>query len=99
MLAFARVFLRNPDLVILDEASSRLDPETERLIERAIDTLLCHRTCIIIAHRLSTIRRADKILILQEGAVIEEGNYSTLSSDTETILYQLLQLQEEQAAL
>ncbi|HEU5226427.1 MAG TPA: ABC transporter ATP-binding protein, partial [Ktedonobacteraceae bacterium] len=80
LLAFARVFLRNPDLVILDEASSRLDPETERLIERAIDTLLCHRTCIIIAHRLSTIRRADKILILQEGAVIEEGNYSTLSS-------------------
>jgi ATP-binding cassette, subfamily B, bacterial len=99
LLAFARVFLRNPDLIILDEASSRLDPETERVIERAIDKLLCNRTCIIIAHRLSTIRRADKILILRDGEIIEEGNYTTLSSKPETIFHQMLQSQGEQIVL
>ncbi|GHO57939.1 ABC transporter ATP-binding protein [Ktedonobacter robiniae] len=99
LLAFARVFLRNPDLVILDEASSRLDPETERLIEQAIDKLLYNRTCIIIAHRLSTIRRADTILILQDGQIVEQGNYSELSTNTETLLHDLLQTQEEQGVL
>ena len=67
LLAFTRIFLRNPGLVILDEASSRLDPATEQLIERAIDKLLQDRTAIIIAHRLGTVHRTDEIMILEDG--------------------------------
>jgi len=78
LLAFARVFLRNPDVVILDEASSRLDPATEMRIERAMEKLLVNRTAIIIAHRLGTIQRADEILILRDGAIIEQGNRESL---------------------
>lgn len=81
LLAFTRVFLQAPDLVILDEASSRLDPATERLIERAVDKLLQHRTAIIIAHRLSTVQRANHILILQDGRIMEEGPRQQLADD------------------
>ena len=73
LLAFARVFLKDPGLVILDEPSSRLDPATERLLERAVDKLLQGRTAIIIAHRLETVRRADDILVLQDGRILEHG--------------------------
>ncbi|MCB0142617.1 MAG: ATP-binding cassette domain-containing protein, partial [Caldilineaceae bacterium] len=73
LLAFARVFLADPGLVILDEASSRLDPATEARVERALNALLQKRTAIIIAHRLSTVQRADAILILEEGRVREYG--------------------------
>jgi ABC-type multidrug transport system fused ATPase/permease subunit len=69
LLAFARVFLRDPGLVILDEASSRLDPATERRIERAVDRLLQGRTGILIAHRLVTLERADAVLSLEHGRV------------------------------
>jgi ABC-type multidrug transport system fused ATPase/permease subunit len=81
LLAFTRVFLRNPGVVVLDEASSRLDPATERLIEHAVDKLLTGRTGIIIAHRLGTVRRADEILILDDGRVAEYGNREALSRD------------------
>src|SRR6185295_18280998 len=81
VLAFTRVFLRNPGLVILDEASSRLDPASETLIERAIDKLLHERTGIIIAHRLATVLRADEILILEDGRVREHGPRARLMSD------------------
>lgn len=91
LLAFARAFLSDPSLVILDEASSRLDPATEAHIERAIDKLLAGRTAIIIAHRLATIRRADDILILDAGEVVEAGARTELASDSRTRLYQLLQ--------
>ena len=73
LLAFTRVFLKDPALVILDEASSRLDPATERKIERAMDTLLQGRSAIVIAHRLHTVQRADDILILDNGRVAEYG--------------------------
>lgn len=73
LLAFARVFLADPGLVVLDEASSRLDPATEQLLEQAVSKLLQNRTCIIIAHRLATIQRADDILILEDGCVVEHG--------------------------
>ena len=73
LLAFARLLLRDPGLVILDEAASRLDPITERRLERAIDRLLAGRTAIVIAHRLHTVSRADDILILEEGRVVEFG--------------------------
>ncbi len=101
LLAFARVFLRDPGLVILDEASSRLDPATERRIEHAIDKLLNEpkRTAIIIAHRLATVQRADDILILEDGQVSEYGPRETLINDPNSRFSQLLQTAELQAIL
>ena len=101
LLAFARVFLRDPGLVILDEASSRLDPATERRIEHAIDKLLNEpkRTAIIIAHRLATVQRADDILILDGGQVSEYGPRETLINDPNSRFSQLLQTAELQAIL
>ncbi len=81
LLAFTRVFLRDPGLVILDEASSRLDPATEGLIERAVDKLLQNRSAIVIAHRLGTVGRADDILILDDGKVAEYGKRAALAAD------------------
>jgi ABC-type multidrug transport system fused ATPase/permease subunit len=81
LLAFARVFLKDPGLVILDEASSRLDPVTERLVERAVDRLFAGRTGIVIAHRLKTVQRADDILILEDGRVAEYGRRTELAAD------------------
>jgi len=83
--------LRNPGLVILDEASSRLDPATEQRLERAIDKLLQNRTAIIIAHRLGTVHRADEIMILERGAVSEYGDRKQLAADMSSRFYQLLQ--------
>ncbi len=95
LLAFARVFLRNPGLVILDEASSRLDPATERRIEHAIDKLLGDRsrTALIIAHRLSTVQRADEILILERGGVVEQGEREALARDERSRFSRLLRAQ------
>lgn len=94
LVAFARLFLTDPGLVIMDEASSRLDPATERLIERAIDKLLhpqdSKRTAIIIAHRLSTVERADQIMILDGGRVIEYGEREDLAADDGSRFSQLL---------
>lgn len=81
LVAFARVFLRDPGLVILDEASSRLDPATEHHIERAIDALLAGRTGIVIAHRLATLERCDEVLILDAGRVVEHGAREALAGD------------------
>ncbi|GCE05463.1 ABC transporter ATP-binding protein [Dictyobacter aurantiacus] len=97
LLAFARVFLRDPGLVILDEASSRLDPATERLLEQAIDTLLKGRTGIIIAHRLSTVQRADHIMILEQGECREYGVRQDLACDPESHFAQLLRIGLEEA--
>lgn len=90
LLAFGRVFLRDPGLVILDEASSRLDPATEQRIERAIDKLLCGRTAIIVAHRLSTVQRADNIMILEDGQICEYGSRAQLAADPGSRFAQLL---------
>ena len=90
LLAFTRIFLEDPGLVILDEASSRLDPATEKLIERAVDRLLQDRTGIIIAHRLATVTRADDILILEDGEVIEYGERRTLAANPKSRLAHLL---------
>ncbi len=84
LLAFTRVFLQDPGLIILDEASSRLDPATETLIERAVDHLLEDRSAIIVAHRLATVQRADDILILQDGRVKEYGDRLELINDPES---------------
>jgi ABC-type multidrug transport system fused ATPase/permease subunit len=81
LVALARVFLKDPGLVILDEASSRLDPATEALLGRALARLLDGRTAVIIAHRLATVERADDILILQDGRVLEHGPRKLLAAD------------------
>jgi ATP-binding cassette subfamily B protein len=91
LLAFTRVFLKDPGLVILDEASSRLDPATEVKLERAIDKLLKNRTAIIIAHRLDTVQRAEDILILEGGNALEYGNRKKLAEDPSSRFAQLLQ--------
>ena len=84
LLVFARVFLKNPGLVILDEASSRLDPATEARIETAVDHLLRDRSGIIIAHRLATVERADEIIILEDGAIAEQGERQELDADPDS---------------
>jgi ABC-type multidrug transport system fused ATPase/permease subunit len=91
LLAFARVFLHDPGLVILDEASSRLDPATERHIEHAVDRLLTGRTGIIIAHRLGTVARADDILILDRGEILEYGARQALASQPSSRFAAMLQ--------
>jgi ATP-binding cassette, subfamily B, bacterial len=97
LLAFARVFLRDPGLIILDEASSRLDPATEQAIDRAISRLLRGRTAIIIAHRLPTVQRADKVLILEQGQIVEFGQRMQLAADPTSRFAQLLRIGMEEA--
>ncbi len=84
LLALARVFLRDPGLIIMDEPSSRLDPATERLIERGIERLLQGRTAIIIAHRLATVQRVDEIMIMDQGRVVEHGERTALAADPDS---------------
>jgi ATP-binding cassette, subfamily B, bacterial len=90
LLAFARVFLKDPGVVILDEPSSRLDPATERLIEQAMGRLLRDRTAIIVAHRLGTVQRVDEIMIMEDGRIIEHGPRSALVGDPGSRFHQLL---------
>lgn len=92
LLALGRIFLKDPGLVILDEASSRLDPFTEVLIERAIAKLLQNRTGIIIAHRLATVQRADQILILEKGRILEYGPREALVRDPNSRFAHLLRV-------
>ncbi len=90
LVALARVFLKDPGLVVLDEASSRLDPATEQLLERAVSRLLTGRTGVVIAHRLATVERADRILILDEGRVAEFGQREVLARAPESRFARLL---------
>ena len=90
LLAFTRLLLRDPGLVILDEAASRLDPITEARLEGAIDRLLRNRTAVIVAHRLHTVGRADDILILAEGRVLEYGERTMLAANPNTQFARLL---------
>jgi ABC-type multidrug transport system fused ATPase/permease subunit len=97
LLAFARVLLKDPGLVIFDEASSRLDPATERHIERAVSAILANRTGIVIAHRLATIQRADDILILEDGRIQEYGARALLAGNPDSHFSRLLQTGLEEA--
>lgn len=92
LLAFTRIFLRDPGLVIMDEASSRLDPVTETLIERAVDRLLENRTGIIIAHRLATVERADEIMIMEGGRIAEQGERVVLEHTPDSHFAHLLKV-------
>jgi ABC-type multidrug transport system fused ATPase/permease subunit len=91
LLAFTRIFLRDPGLVILDEATSRLDPATEHLIEQAVDKLVQNRTAIIVAHRLGSVQRADDILIIEDGQICEYGERLKLAGDPGSRFYHLLE--------
>jgi ATP-binding cassette subfamily B protein len=90
LLALARVWLRDPDLLVLDEATARVDPETERRIEAAVVELLRGRTTLVIAHRLSTLRSVDEIVVFDHGRVVEHGDRSDLTGDDDSRYARLL---------
>ena len=92
-IALARAIIRKPDLLVLDEATSSLDTESERLIQKSIENLSGKMTIVVIAHRLSTIRNADYIYVLDKGKVIEEGKYKTLSKKSDSRLKEMVEHQ------
>jgi ABC-type multidrug transport system fused ATPase/permease subunit len=98
VLACARIFLRDPDVVILDEASSRLDPATERLVHEALMRLLDGRTGIVVAHRLATIDFVDDILVLEDGRALEYGPRVALAADPGSRYADLLRLAGEEVS-
>lgn len=101
LVSFARALLYNPSILILDEATSSVDSESEQLIQNAIDTLIKGRTSIVIAHRLSTIRMADSILVMDKGQIIEQGNHDTLIDQKGAYykLYTAVERQKQKAVL
>jgi ABC-type multidrug transport system fused ATPase/permease subunit len=94
-IAIARAVLKNPRILILDEATSSLDSESEKLVQEALDKLMVGRTSVVIAHRFSTIRNADKIIVLQNGTVHENGTHQQLIQNEEGLYYKLSKMQFE----
>lgn len=94
-VAIARAILKNPAILVLDEATSSLDSESEHLVQQAMDELMKNRTTIVIAHRLATIRKVDKILVIDGGEIVEEGSHELLSMNEDGIYANLLRLQFE----
>ncbi|MBF0549888.1 MAG: ABC transporter ATP-binding protein [Deltaproteobacteria bacterium] len=92
LLAFCRVLAYNPRVLILDEATSHVDTETEQLIQHALDRLMIGRTCIIVAHRLSTIKKADRIIVMHKGRLLEQGTHAQLMA-AKGAYFRLYQLQ------
>jgi ATP-binding cassette subfamily B multidrug efflux pump len=98
LLSFARVLLQDPAILLLDEATANIDSETEALIQEALEVLLADRTVLVVAHRLSTIKKADKILVLDKGEIIEEGSHSQLMAK-KGFYHELYQIQLEEGEL
>jgi subfamily B ATP-binding cassette protein MsbA len=96
-LAIARAILKNSPILILDEATSSLDAESELLVQDALQTLMQDRTCFVIAHRLSTVRRADQIIVLEKGRIVEVGRHDDLLSQTGSVYSKLYSLQAFEA--
>ena len=92
-IALARAILKDPAILILDEATSSLDSESEKLVQDALEILMENRTTIIIAHRLSTIRNVDTIFVLNNGKIVETGNFEALSKIENGVFNNLLKLQ------
>jgi ABC-type multidrug transport system fused ATPase/permease subunit len=92
-IAIARAILRDPAILILDEATSSLDSESERLVQEALDILMKGRTSVVIAHRLATIRKADRIYVIDGGLVVEAGTHEELIANTNGTYRALSELQ------
>ena len=92
-VAIARAVLKNPKILILDEATSALDTESEKLVQDALDKLMENRTSFVIAHRLSTIKKADNILVLEDGKIVQSGLHNDLIADNEGVYYKLNNMQ------
>ena len=92
LIAFARVWVYDPAILILDEATANIDTESEEIIQLAIDRVMSGRTCILVAHRLSTIQKADKIVVLNKGEILEMGNHQALLANKGTY-FDMFQLQ------
>jgi ABC-type multidrug transport system fused ATPase/permease subunit len=92
-IAIARAILKDPKILILDEATSSLDSESEKLVQEALEKLMKGRTSIVIAHRLSTIRKADEIVVLEQGEIVEQGTHETLMEIPDGKYHNLIQLQ------
>jgi ABC-type multidrug transport system fused ATPase/permease subunit len=92
-ITIARAVLKNPPILILDEATSSLDTESERIVQQAINKLMENRTCIVIAHRLSTVQHADEILVMEKGKIVERGTHNGLLSK-DGIYKRLVEMQQ-----
>jgi ABC-type multidrug transport system fused ATPase/permease subunit len=92
-IAIARAVLKNPRILILDEATSSLDSESERLVQEALEKLMEGRTSLVIAHRLATVRKADKIIVLNEGTIVEQGTHNELLAKGNGLYKTLTELQ------
>lgn len=98
LLSFARILAHDPRIIIMDEATANIDTETEQLIQKAVETVMQGRTSLVIAHRLSTIKNADRILVLSQGELVEEGSHDELISER-GIYYNLYKLQYQDSAV
>jgi ABC-type multidrug transport system fused ATPase/permease subunit len=94
-IAIARAILKDPKILVLDEATSSLDAKSEKLVQEALEKLMENRTTVVIAHRLSTIRKVDRILVIKEGSIVETGAHNELASMDNGIYSNLLKLQTE----
>jgi ATP-binding cassette subfamily B protein len=98
-ISIARAILHNPTVLILDEATSSVDTETEKLIQEALDRLIAHRTTLAIAHRLSTLRKANRLIILEKGRIVEHGTHDELARKEDGLYAKLLRMQSEMQSI
>ena len=88
-MAIARALVRNPKILILDEATSALDEKSQEIVQQALERAMESRTSIVIAHRLSTVKKCDRIIVINNGQVAEEGTYEDLSADVNSHFFKL----------